>query len=404
MTLWLLLGVGIVIIAILALWPRKKSAAPSQASVESEGSNTKGSASKRSAQTETEAHANDGAAAPSTSGLAPKRDRGDDDDEDALDDPTMVRFVPPAPAVPNIDAPAVPVLRVSDEGADEDDDDGHPSSGRVPTMQPPAMPIAYDDDAIVDEPTANSPLILVSAVGQTDRGRRRKRNEDSLLVLKDQALFVVADGMGGYNGGEVASKLAVDTIQQAYQQHQFQGAKHESLPRRASELARAIQMANDAIRAEAKKDPKLVGMGTTVVAARFALKKQRLYIGHVGDSRVYRLRNNQLSQMTADHTLEQLGVPGAISTHLSRAVGVWSTVQVDVIFGKPLANDVYMLCSDGLNKMISNEKIEEILRAEKNPTAAVERLVATANEAGGRDNVSVIVVRVVDPSSAIAAA
>jgi protein phosphatase len=163
-------------------------------------------------------------------------------------------------------------------------------------------------------------------------------------------------------------------------------------------------MANDAIRAEAKKNPRLVGMGTTVVAARFALKKQRLYIGHVGDSRVYRLRNGKLSQMTADHTLENLGVPGPVSTHLSRAVGVWATVQVDVIFGKPLPNDVYMLCSDGLNKMISDETIEQILRDEKNPTAAVEKLVAMANEAGGRDNVSVIVVRVVDPSSVVAAA
>ncbi len=205
--------------------------------------------------------------------------------------------------------------------------------------------------------------------------------------------------MGGYSGGELASKLAVSTISKAFDADAFEGSPHESLPKRASELARAIQMANAVIHEKAESDPALEGMGTTVVAARFSANKQRLYIGHVGDSRVYRLRNGELKQMTADHTMKDFGVEGPQGAHLSRAVGVWPVVPIDVVLVKPQAGDVYLLCSDGLTKMVPNETIAKVLREEKSPSVAVTQLVDAANANGGKDNITVIVVRVALPAT-----
>jgi protein phosphatase len=256
--------------------------------------------------------------------------------------------------------------------------------------------ILFDDDALPEEPTAAHRLMLVSATGQSDPGKRREQNEDSLLVEEAEGLFVVADGMGGYRGGDVASTLAVATIHDAFTSQQFDGSPHAMLPRRASELARAIQMANRAIFARASEEKTLQGMGTTVSAARFSVNKQRLYIGHVGDSRVYRLRDGVLRQMTADHTMKDLGVVGSASVHLSRAVGIWPVVPVDVIVGKPRVGDVYLLCSDGLPKMVSDAQIAEVL-GDHEPSEAVEALIRLANEAGGKDNVTVVVVCIHEP-------
>src|SRR5437764_1486901 len=124
-----------------------------------------------------------------------------------------------------------------------------------------------------------------------------------------------------------------------------------------SELARAVQMANDAILAHANTDERLKGMGTTICAARFSPNKQRLFVAHVGDSRLYRFRGGKLKQVTSDHTMADLGVTGPAAAHLSRAVGVWPSVPVDVILGKPEPGDVYMLCSDGLTKMLDDATI-----------------------------------------------
>ncbi len=265
-------------------------------------------------------------------------------------------------------------------------------------QQPPTTAIVYDDDAATDEPTQASALILVSAKAQTDKGKRRKANEDSLLIDDANSTFVVADGMGGYRGGEIASKLAVETIGRALAEQKFDGAPHDNLPRRASELARAMQMANAAVLARASRDKALSGMGTTLTAARFSPNKQRLYLGHVGDSRAYRLRDGVLKRMTTDHTMKQHGITGPEGGHLSRAIGVWPLVPIDIIFAKPLPDDVYLLCSDGLSKMVSSEGIAKVLVAEKNPEAAVERLIAVANEKGGLDNITAILVRVTSPS------
>jgi PPM family protein phosphatase len=264
------------------------------------------------------------------------------------------------------------------------------------SYSPPTQKIVYDEDAADDEPTHSGALILVTATAQTDKGIRRKRNEDSLLASEDQGIFVVADGMGGYRGGEIASQLAVMTIERAFSTKHFDGPEHDSIPRRASELARAIQMANEAIFEKASGDNQLEGMGTTVCAARFSANKQRLYIGHVGDSRVYRMREGRLRQMTSDHTMAELGVSGAGAAHLSRAVGVWPVVPIDILLGKPRPGDLYLLCSDGLSKMVDDGSIEELLRDSESPASAVEALIRSANEHGGKDNVTVIVVRVDD--------
>ena len=133
-------------------------------------------------------------------------------------------------------------------------------------------------------------------------------------------------------------------------------------------------------------------------AARFSPNKQRLYIGHVGDSRVYRMRKGKLQQMTSDHTMKELGVSGAGAAHLSRAVGIWPVVPIDIVLGKPQPGDMYLLCSDGLSKMVTDDDIELVLRKSDVPAVAVEELIRFANDQGGKDNVTVIVVRVDDPA------
>ena len=313
---------------------------------------------------------------------------------------------PAAPATPKEAAPAptpepasAPLAKMVYE-EDADIDPTKVGGGPAPkpaVYQPPVKRIVYDEDAATDEPTRSEVLFLVNATAQTDTGLRRKRNEDSVLVLENSSLFVVADGMGGYRGGELASQLAVKTIGDAYRASSFDGAPHENVPAHASELARAIQMANAAILETAKAKPELQGMGTTLCAARFSGNKKRLYIGHVGDSRCYRLREGVLEQMTADHTMADHGVKGPEAAHLSRAVGIWPTVPIDIIMGVPLADDVYLICSDGLTKMLSDEMIAEVLRTEEDLKAAVERLIAFANERGGKDNITAVLVRVAAP-------
>ena len=311
-----------------------------------------------------------------------------------------------APEAAVVAAPKVddePALAKLEYEEDEDIDPtkmGAATAAPVPRAiyQPPVERIVYDDDAEDDEPTGAQSLFLVSAAAQTDTGRRRKRNEDSLLVQENVGLFVVADGMGGYAGGELASQLAVKTMGEAFKSGQFEGDPHDSVPMHASELARAIQMANAAILETAKAKPELEGMGTTICAARFSANKQRVFIGHVGDSRCYRLRNGVFEQMTADHTMADHGVKGPGAAHLSRAVGIWPTVPIDVVMGVPLADDVYLLCSDGLTKMLKDETIATVLKSEDDPKAAVERLVLFANSHGGKDNITVVLVRVVPPN------
>ncbi len=254
-----------------------------------------------------------------------------------------------------------------------------------------------DAEVVDDDPTGPVARILVSAVGGTDQGKKRKHNEDAYVVLPAHSLFAIADGMGGYAAGEVASQMAVDVLKTSFEHDHFGGAPIAGLPRRGDELVRAIQSANSAILNQARENEHQQGMGTTLVAARFAPNRKRVYIAHVGDSRVYRLRDGQLHQLTTDHTLGAAGVTGPSAAKLSRAVGVFDDVEVDLSIDEPREGDHYVLCSDGLFKMVPDEKICEIIYGARSIQAAVDELIREANSRGGKDNVSVILVRVDEP-------
>lgn len=252
----------------------------------------------------------------------------------------------------------------------------------------------FDEDAAFDEPTGPLALILVHASGQTDKGRVRKRNEDSFLALPKPHVYVVADGMGGYVGGDVASRLAVETVETTYRSGAYPGEPFAGLPKRASELIQSIEAANAAIFEQSTKEAGYRGMGTTIVAARFSPRKQRLWIAHVGDSRCYRMRAGTLVQMTVDHTMAAAGAKGAGAERLMRALGIGKTVDVDLLVAKPREGDLYLLCTDGLSKMLSFEELSEVLEEHPEPQEAVDALVRTANDNGGKDNVTVIVIRI----------
>ncbi|MFO0552273.1 MAG: protein phosphatase 2C domain-containing protein [Polyangiaceae bacterium] len=271
---------------------------------------------------------------------------------------------------------------------DEDED--------VPVPTPEAVPILFEADA-ADEPTRAKELILVSAVGQTDRGQVRPKNEDAYSILEAHDLFVIADGMGGHRGGEIASQIAVETIKNAFEKNAFEGEDYPSVPKRGAEVARAIQMANANIFAKAQAEFALSGMGTTIVAARFAKRKQRLYIGHVGDSRCYRLRGGELKQITTDHTMSAVGLSGPLGERLQRAVGIQAAVKVDVVMARPQPGDLYMLCSDGLTKMVPHADLTTALAGEQDMQRGVAKLIEMANAGGGKDNVTVILVSVRPP-------
>jgi protein phosphatase len=249
-----------------------------------------------------------------------------------------------------------------------------------------------------EEPTGPHALILVTAVGRTDPGLKRKHNEDAYTILEDYHLFVIADGMGRHAAGEIASKLAVDAVAEAFQKNVR--PKHiesdGALPKRAARLRDAILLANERIYTQARDVDEYAGMGTTIVSCYFSPNNQRVYIAHVGDSRCYRMRGGVLSQITKDHTLGAAGIQGKSSSVLSRAVGVEDRVEVDVAIESPLPGDVYLLCSDGLSRMLSDEEIQATLGATKDLDASTAKLIEMANARGGRDNITTIVIRVED--------
>jgi serine/threonine protein phosphatase PrpC len=275
-----------------------------------------------------------------------------------------------------------------------------------PKPETPSIKVIYEDEAELEEVTLPHARILISANAGSDTGRHRPRNEDSLLVLPERSLFAVADGMGGYEGGEVASALAVETIRRAFEKNIFEGntAADSSIPRRGREMACAIQMANQAVLRRAKDVPALRNMGTTVIAARFSPNKQRVYIGHVGDSRCYRLRGGTLRQLTTDHTLRELGMKGPSAKQLFQAVGIRPTITIDLVVDKPRPDDIYLLCSDGLSKMVSDDQVRDVLQGEPDLEASVLSLIDKANQQGGRDNVTVVLVKIVErgPAAQIA--
>ena len=255
------------------------------------------------------------------------------------------------------------------------------------------VPVDVEEE---EEPTGPNALILVTAVGRTDPGLKRKHNEDAYAILEDHHLFVIADGMGRHAAGEIASQLCVDAISESFKLGDFGPPREPPLPKRASRLRGSILVGNDRILAAARENDAYAGMGTTVVSAYFSPNNQRVYIAHVGDSRCYRLRGDKLTQLTMDHTLGAAGIQGKSAMVLSRAVGIEENVEVDVSMESPLPGDIYLLCSDGLSRMVKDEELQATLEKEKDLEQANRILIDKANQGGGRDNITAILVRVDD--------
>jgi PPM family protein phosphatase len=238
------------------------------------------------------------------------------------------------------------------------------------------------------------PLRITDQAYATDTGRQRSANEDSVFVRAP--LFVIADGMGGAQAGEVASKTSVES---------FEHGLPEGPPERA--LKETIEGANRTIHALARKDPNLAGMGTTTTAAILDEAADEVAIGHVGDSRAYRLRRRKLERLTRDHSLvEEMRRKGQLTeaqaedhpqrSIITRALGPEPEVEVDLQTVPAQAGDVFLICSDGLTTMLDDEHIERLLDRATSMPNAVRALIDEANRAGGRDNISVIAFKVVD--------
>jgi serine/threonine protein phosphatase PrpC len=236
-----------------------------------------------------------------------------------------------------------------------------------------------------------------------DPGRARLNNEDAVLVDANLGAFLLADGMGGYNAGEVASELAVQTMLSHLQGWAARATNaHGLLVSARLAMTQAAQEANRAVYEASISKPELAGMGTTLVAALH--HGPQLLIGHVGDSRAYRLRQDKLLQLSRDHSLLQEQIDAGLiapedarfAAHrnlVTRAVGVEPEVDLEVHEHSLMAGDLLLLCSDGLTDMVTDADIATVLRSNENLQNAAAALVKAANLAGGRDNISVILVR-----------
>ena len=263
--------------------------------------------------------------------------------------------------------------------------------------------------------SANSPLSAngrspLDVASLSHPGMVRSHNEDSVFVDGDAGLAVLADGMGGYNAGEVASGIAVDVVSNGLLPELASGRElskvdvQSGLTHAALLLQQQIAAANKGINEAAQTRPECAGMGTTIVAAVF--HGNRVSIGHIGDSRCYRLRGEKFEQLTHDHSLLQEQIDSGQLTSeqakyslnknlVTRALGIEAIVPADIAEYRVEANDIYLLCSDGLTDMVDAEMIHNIVDEHRStlPEAAAE-LIDLANQNGGRDNISVILTRV----------
>ncbi len=248
-------------------------------------------------------------------------------------------------------------------------------------------------------------------VGQTDTGKVREHNEDTIAFDPEIGLLVLADGMGGYNAGEVASGIAVKTIvnlvrESVEREDLTVNDPGSSMSRPSIILRDAIHRANKIIYQTARTQPQCEGMGTTVVSALFF--DNRVAIAHVGDSRLYRLRADKFEQVTADHSLLQELVDrgfysaeeaqrAANKNYVTRALGVEPNVDVEVQEVPVQKGDFYVLCSDGLSDMVEDDDIHlTISTFGDNLDTVAKQLIQLSNDNGGRDNVSVVMAHVVE--------
>ncbi len=254
--------------------------------------------------------------------------------------------------------------------------------------------------------------LKLRAEGLTDVGRKRKNNEDYFSVEPKLGLYIVADGMGGHASGEIASRMAVETLRSFFieterdQDKTWPYKMNKALSYEENRLIVGIKLANKLIYSKAQSDIRLRGMGTTIVA--MSTLDDIAYIAHVGDSRVYRLRDDKFEQLTEDHSLlndykklKKL-TPEEIENFphknvIVRALGMKDTVQVDLRTEELRAGDLFLLCSDGLSGMLSDEEMYNIVREHrKNLKKTCQILVEEANNKGGHDNITVVLVEVVE--------
>lgn len=236
---------------------------------------------------------------------------------------------------------------------------------------------------------------------RTDVGLVRLNNEDAIALDADNRLAVLADGMGGYAAGEIAAQMTADFISAELGRWLAEAGAQAN----AREVRRAMEIcvgnANRAVFNTANANPQWAGMGTTLVLAAF--QQRRVVVGHIGDSRCYRLRGRHLTQLTRDHSLMQEQIAAGLITPeqaavseqrnlVTRALGVEDAVMLEVSEHRVEPGDCYLLCSDGLNDMLDDENIGAILHMRAPPEERADRLVDAANANGGRDNVSVVLV------------
>lgn len=249
--------------------------------------------------------------------------------------------------------------------------------------------------------------LVLSSFGSTDVGRARESNEDAVLVRDDLGLYVVADGAGGHASGEIASRLAVRsmenffgaTVRAAHERPEFD---RFGIPSGARRLSQAVLKAHRDVLEIAQKSVPHRGMGSTVVAIHACPRSGLLHVAHVGDSRCYRLRGGHLELLTQDHSLltdvieQRPDLADDVLERLpqnivTRALGMKAALRVSLRSHPAVAGDKYLLCSDGLSNMVSAEEIADTLDLAEEPPALVARFIAIANAAGGRDNIAALV-------------
>jgi len=248
------------------------------------------------------------------------------------------------------------------------------------------------------------------AAGQSDVGLQREHNEDSFVVLVEHDLFIVADGMGGHRAGDVASRIATETISEFFRTTANEDVTwpfhfDTNLSEEENRLLTGIRVANRQIFDHSTRSREYHGMGTTVVGAMFSPRKQRMYIGHVGDSRCYRVRDGDIRLLTRDHSLINdylLAMPDLTDAQkdelpknvITRALGMQDHVVIDLQHDDPRLGDVYVLCSDGLSGMVGDEDIRDVIVESNTVEEACRNLIAKANDHGGEDNITAVLIKI----------
>jgi len=254
-----------------------------------------------------------------------------------------------------------------------------------------------------------------TAAGLSDVGLQREHNEDSYCILSGHRLFVVADGMGGHRAGDVASHMATKEMTAFFDATSIDGddlewpsEENSQLTPDQNRLVSSVKHANQRIFQASVGNRSVQGMGTTVVGALYARDDHKIHIAHVGDSRAYRVRAGDITQLTRDHSLLNdylLVMPNLTDTQrerlpsnvITRALGMQDVVAVDLYFEDVEPGDAYVLCSDGLNGMVSDDCILDIVHdAGPDVETAVKALISQANQNGGEDNITVVIVRITE--------